>query len=344
VKIPGFSLNIIFALKILQNRITFFIMTIAKVRVVQGIETLLAWRGINIQSGKTIKELFEHVVEQYIPKLYDEVLESIITRSSSQKEEIGDIIEMDCFAEEVVKTFGAYLTFKLSKNYEISRTKSAFDIMKAASQELYLPEFKFSVEPNKTDQIKQEILAYITENQGGWRFEVIDVGKRFINDLTKAFWYVDQCGPNTFSDRYTLPDEFLRFFYRFDPKKSKKARLHFEYDTISFHSQNLQAYLNMSWIQSSAFTFFRLPLNKFAGDLQSYAEYLVDKSKQTAKNHESLIPIVNEVDAGKLKIFSPQVYRDSKIREKYQNVVNVIQQLDFWIPLNIDNYCPQNRS
>ena len=75
-------------------------MTIAKVRVVQGTETLLAWRGINIQRDKTIKELFEYVVEQYVPKLYDEVLESIVTRSSSQKEEIGDIIEMDCFAED----------------------------------------------------------------------------------------------------------------------------------------------------------------------------------------------------------------------------------------------------
>ena len=60
MKIPGFSFDIIFACKILQNCITFFIMTIAKVRVVQGTETLLAWRGINIQRDKTIKELFEY--------------------------------------------------------------------------------------------------------------------------------------------------------------------------------------------------------------------------------------------------------------------------------------------
>jgi hypothetical protein len=71
---------------------------------------------------------------------------------------------------------------------------------------------------------------------------------------------------------------------------------------LNFHSQNLAAYLKISWIENPCFTFLKTPLAKFSNDLQKYAEYLLTKAVKTKKNHNSSILIVNEEDVGKLKI------------------------------------------
>ncbi|CAB5395147.1 unnamed protein product [Rhizophagus irregularis] len=106
----------------------------------------------------------------------------------------------------------------------------------------------------------------------------------------------------------------------------------------------MTAYLEMSWINHPCFDFLKPPLVKFASDLQKYAEYLLKKTVQTKKNHDSMIPIVNEGDAGKLKIILPVMFRNPAIITKYKELIKAVEFADYWETINVDLYCPDNRT
>ncbi|PKK57493.1 hypothetical protein RhiirC2_825681, partial [Rhizophagus irregularis] len=321
-------------------------MPAAKARILCGNTTLFPWKIISIEEKLTIQGLFEYIVDQYIPRLKEEVLEKIEARCSKVKEQAGDEIELGCIISDVVSNFGNLFTFNIKKisNENNSQLVNAFDILRNAAKELHLPTFSFSQNPKLNDKLKLDILSYISSHKGGWTFDVIPIGKKFIKELSDALWYVDKCGYKTFNDRYTIPVKFFQFVGRFDPVREKKSYLLFTYDELNFHSQNMTAYLEMSWINHPCFDFLKPPLVKFASDLQKYAEYLLKKTVQTKKNHDSMIPIVNEGDAGKLKIILPVMFRNPAIITKYKELINAVEFADYWETINVDPYCPDNRT
>jgi len=214
--------------------------------------------------------------------------------------------------------------------------------LKNAAKERHLPTFTFSQNPKMNDKLKLDILSYISFHKGGWTCDAVSIGKKFIRELSDALWYVDKCGSKTFNDKYTIPAEFSQFVDRFDPVKDKKGRPLFTYDELNFHSQNLTAYLQMSWIEHPCFAFLKPSLIKFANDLQKYAEYLLKKAVQTKKNHNSMKLIVNKEDAGKLKIILPVMFRSPTIVTKYRELVTAAESTDYWKTINVDQYCPNN--
>ncbi|CAB5367427.1 unnamed protein product [Rhizophagus irregularis] len=321
-------------------------MPAAKARILCGNTTLFPWKIISIEEKLTIQGLFEYIVDQYIPRLKEEVLEKIEARCSKVKEQAGDEIELGCIISDVVSNFGNLFTFNIKKisNENNSQLVNAFDILRNVAKELHLPTFSFSKNPKLNDKLKLDILSYISSHKGGWTFDVIPIEKKFIKELSDALWYVDKCGYKTFNDRYTIPVKFFQFVGRFDPVREKKRYLLFTYDELNFHSQNMTAYLEMSWINHPCFDFLKPPLVKFASDLQKYAEYLLKKTVQTKKNHDSMIPIVNEGDAGKLKIILPVMFRNPAIITKYKELINAVEFADYWKTINVDPYCPDNRT
>ncbi|PKY50987.1 hypothetical protein RhiirA4_546299 [Rhizophagus irregularis] len=92
-----------------------------------------------------------------------------------------------------------------------------FDILRNAAKELYLPTFSFSQNPKLNDKLKLDILSYISSHKGGWTFDVISIGKKFIKELSDALWYVDKCGYKTFNDRqkhYEFNAKNIIFLYK----------------------------------------------------------------------------------------------------------------------------------
>ena len=53
-------------------------------------------------------------------------------------------------------------------------------------------------------------------------------------------------------------------------------------------------------------------------------------------------PIVNEEDAGKLKIILPVMFRSPTIVTKYRELVTAAESTDYWKTINVDQYCPNN--
>jgi hypothetical protein len=169
-------------------------------------------------------------------------------------------------------------------------------------------------------------------------------GKKFVRDLAEAFWYINKCEYKTFNDRFTIPADFLQFFNRYDPLRSKKGRPKFTYDELNYHHQNLSAYLKMSWIDHSCFSFIKPPLTKFTSDLINYANYLINKAEQTKKNHESMTPIVNEEDAGKLKIILPVMFRNPELVKKYKELIETVEGATYWKEINVDQFYSESSS
>ncbi|RIA85757.1 hypothetical protein C1645_741319 [Glomus cerebriforme] len=244
-------------------------MTVAKTRILNGYITLFPWKIINVKESLTIQDLFEHIVDQYVPQLKEEILENIEVRCSETKEQTGDEVELRCVISDIVSVFGGLFTFhiKIFSDENESQPANTFDILKNAVKERYQPTFIFSQNPKMNDKLKLDILSYISSHKGGWTFDAVSIGKKFIRELSDALWYVDKCGSKTFNDKYTIPVEFSQFVDRFDPVKDKKGRPLFTYDELNFHSQNLTAYFKMSWIEHPCFAFLKPSLIKFTNDL-----------------------------------------------------------------------------
>ncbi|GBB99349.1 hypothetical protein RclHR1_00350005 [Rhizophagus clarus] len=205
-----------------------------------------------------------------------------------------------------------------------------------------LPTFSFSNEPKSNDELKLEIISYIESHNTGWTNEFIQSGKKFIRDLAVAFWYIDKCGFKTFNDRFTIPADFLQFVNRYDLMKNKKSYPKFIYDELNHHHQNLNAYLKMSWMDHSCFSFLKSSLAKFTVDLINYTTYLVNKVEQTKKNYESITLILNEEDAGKLKIIAPVILRNPVVIKKYKDLIDVIEVATYWEEINVDQFYSEN--
>ncbi|GET01947.1 uncharacterized protein LOC111130598 [Rhizophagus clarus] len=282
-------------------------MTVAKIRILNGHVTLFPWKIINVKENLTIQGLFEHIVDQYVLRLKEEILEKIKVRCSEAKEQTGDEVELGCVISDIVSIFGSLFTFhiKIFSDKNKSQPVSAFDILKNAAKKRHLPTFTFSQNPKMNDKLKLDILSYISFHKGGWTCDAVSTGKKFIRELSDALWYVDKCGSKTFNSKYTIPAEFFQFVNCFDPVKDKKERILFTYDELNFHNQNLTAYLKMSWIKHPCFTFLKPSLIKFANDLQKYAE-------------------------------SPTIVT------KYKKLVTAVESTDYWKIINVDQYCPNN--
>jgi hypothetical protein len=138
--------------------------------------------------------------------------------------------------------------------------------------------------------------------------------------------------------------DFLQFVNRYDPLKSKKGHPKFTFDELNHHHQNLNAYLKTSWMDHSCFSFLKPSLIKFTSNLIDYANYLVNKTEQTKKNHESIVPIVNEEDSGKLKIISPVILRNSAIVKKYKELIDTVEVAAYWEDINVDQFYSDNSS
>ncbi|RIA93734.1 hypothetical protein C1645_819029 [Glomus cerebriforme] len=163
-------------------------MTVAKTRILNGHITLFSWKIINVKESLTIQGLFEHIVDQYILQLKEEILENIEVRCSETKEQTGDEVELGCVISDIVSVFGGLFTFQIEifSDENESQPANVFDILKNAVKKRHQPTFTFSQNPKMNDKLKLDILSYISSHKGGWTFDAVSIGKKFIRELSDA--------------------------------------------------------------------------------------------------------------------------------------------------------------
>ena len=82
---------------------------------------------------------------------------------------------------------------------------NVFELMRIASMQNYLPEFNAS--RNSFDQLRIDLCEWIKANGGGWigRDNANTIRKKFITDLPKSLWNIDNCSYKTLDDRFKIP-------------------------------------------------------------------------------------------------------------------------------------------
>src|SRR6266498_51144 len=302
--------------------------THGKVRILHNTKILLLWHIIKI--------------EKYLPEVADQTISIIEARCAIMQDQKGDVINIDCIASNIINDFRKFLTYQVQYgSFENPIQRDAFEIMREAATALYLPKLPLVKSPNSLDVLKQDVLNYIELNKSRWKKNIVEKeAKDFVIDLSKALWFVDKCGPNTFSQRYNIPKEFEQFVRRYNPNKHKKARPHFNYDNLSYYASTLKSYLKQSWISAPRFDFLRIPLTKFSNDLQSYGNYLCNQNQWVKANHASKIPVVNEIDAGTLKVY---FLSNQKSTFDFEQLIDTLNATEYWVPIQVDSYCPSQK-
>jgi len=223
-------------------------------------------------------------------------------------------------------------------------TVNAFELMRSASMFNYLPEFKLPAK-NSWEQLRIDLNELIKSNGGGWigKDNANNIGKKFVNDLTKSIWYVDICSYKTFNDRFKIPALFSNFFDRAHPEKYKNSRKSFNSEELQRHYKVLINYIELPWMGKPKFAWLKEPLLLYANNLLKYAEYLINQRVITARNQSSLTPVVDEGKAGYIEIFNENTWRKPEIVKDFHILTKTLQELEYWEPVNINQFCPESR-
>jgi hypothetical protein len=77
--------------------------------------------------------------------------------------------------------------------------------------------------------------------------------------------------------------------------------------------------------------------------LAKYSEYLEHQQIQSKKIKNSLSPIVDEIEAGSIEIFSANILRNQTNIYKYHSLTNKLKEIEFWELININEYCSEEK-
>ena len=122
---------------------------------------------------------------------------------SQSKTLVGEKISAQCIAWEAACQYGIYANFYLisQETMEFSRI-NAFDILRANSNDLFVPEF--NVNPrNELEKLRLDLSNWIKNKGGGWKGKdsAQNIGKKFVTDLASALWYVDSRSVKTLDQK-----------------------------------------------------------------------------------------------------------------------------------------------
>ena len=292
-----------------------------------------------------VEEFFKDVVVYKLnPELWKKNCVAYFSHTKiGETEKIG----LECNVSETINHFGKYVTFKLlndSSDIPSINTINAFELMRSASMLNYLPEFKLPAK-NSWEQLRIDLNELIRSNGGGWigKDNANNIGKKFVTDLTKSIWYIDICSYKTFNDKFKIPALFTDFFDRAHPEKYKKSRKSFDSEELQRHYKVLINYIELPWMGKPKFAWLKESLLRYTNDLLKYAEYLINQRVITARNQSSLTPIVDEEKAGYIEILNENTWRKPEIVKDFHILTETLKQLEYWKPININQFCPESR-
>lgn len=304
------------------------------------------WEGLPVEKEIKIKDFFGDISILYLsPDWWDAEFE---VKFSPSKTSVGEKISAQCIAWEASLQYGIYAHFYLISqemiSHRISNPISAFDILKASSNDLFVPEFNDSPR-NALEKLRLDLSNWVKNNGGGWKGKdaADSIGKKFITDLASALWYVDSRSVETLDQKFKIPVTFYEFFGRSFPENYKSSRPKFSYEELTQQSKKILNYVELNWMQQSRFNWLKESLAKFGEILAKYSEYLEHQQIRSKEIKNSLIPIVDEMEAGSMEIYSANIWHNPANINKYCSLTNKLEEVEFWEPVNVNEFCPNER-
>ncbi|PKY18698.1 hypothetical protein RhiirB3_492222 [Rhizophagus irregularis] len=236
------------------------------------------------------------------------------------------------------------LYFVTKNAYHTCTNKLQLCNFKRLGSNLFVPEFGNSPR-NALEKLRLDLSNWIKNNGGGWKGKdaVQNIGKKFVTDLASALWYIDSRSVETLNQKFKIPVIFDEFFGRSQPESYKSARPKFNSDELIQQSKKILNYVELSWMLQNRFNWLKESLYKFGEILAKYSEYLDHQQIRSKEIKNSLTPIVDEIEAGSIEIFSANIWRNQTNINKYCSLTNELVKAEFWKPLNVNEFCPEER-
>ncbi|CAB4383374.1 unnamed protein product [Rhizophagus irregularis] len=292
-------------------------MPIIHVRVSYKSVILKDWEGLPVEKETKIKDFFGNISILYLsPDWWDAEFEVKFSPSKTS---------------EMI-------------SHRISNPINAFDILKASSNDLFVPEFNDSPR-NALEKLRLDLSNWVKNNGGGLKGKdaANSIGKKFVTDLASVLWYVDSCSVETLDQKFKIPVTFYEFFGRSFPENYKSSRPKFSSEELTQQSKKILNYVELNWMQQSRFNWLKESLAKFGEILAKYSEYLEHQQIQSKEIKNSLIPIVDKMEAGSMEIYLANIWRNPANINKYCSLTNKLEEVEFWKPVNVNEFCPNEK-
>ncbi|CAB5392760.1 unnamed protein product [Rhizophagus irregularis] len=299
-------------------------MPIIHVRISYNSVTLKDWEGLPVEKETKIKDFFNDISISCLSSNFWGA--DFEVKFSSSKTLAGEKVSPNCIAWEAMCQYGIYANFYL------------------VLQETVIHKFGNSPR-NALEKLRLDLSNWIKNNGGGWkgRDAAQNIGKKFVTDLASALWYIDSRSVETLNQKYKIPVIFDEFFGRSQPESYKSARPKFNSDELIQQSKKILNYVELSWMLQNRFNWLKESLYKFGEILAKYSEYLDHQQIRSKEIKNSLTPIVDEIEAGSIEIFSANIWRNQTNINKYCSLTNELVKAEFWKPLNVNEFCPEER-
>ena len=132
------------------------------------------------------------------------------------------------------------------------------------------------------------------------------------------------------------------FFGHVDPAKYKKKRPGFEKEVLNEYISNLIPYKEAKWFNKPSFNWFKETFIEFLYSLVLYVLYLENQANVMNENHALNESVCSITDSETTTIYKANKCRLKGIIEKHKTLINILQELEDWVPLDILPYYSDN--
>lgn len=220
---------------------------------------------------------------------------------------------------------------------------NAFDILMNTAKSLLLPLKKH--ENTREDLLFNELISIFEENRVGWTGGTHNtIGKKFIERLTTAIWYLDPHLDKLHNRACNLPFLFKQL------KTYKQGRTYNEYYHTSKHKKQqlskaglesiivaLNLSLEQTWVTSSVWENVISSVFELVECIQKYATYLEEVNTEMNILHYNDTPARNGVE--NIELYTIEASK-SPILSKYTELDKALQQENYYIYIDLDQYLP----
>ncbi|CAG8636266.1 16711_t:CDS:2, partial [Dentiscutata erythropus] len=274
----------------------------------------LNWIGVPVPKNITVRRFYEDLIAgNIVPEVqlnHKDHLQPVKVEFSFNTTGPFNVVSMECNMIEAIEAWGNRVQYYQTDSLMLPPSETSINVfeqmMNNATNFNHLPTFTISEQSNALEKLRYDIVEWIRENNGGWSKDTaITTGKEFVKDLAAALWYADKCDSEKLKIRgFAIPIEMEQ----------------------------------SAWIRRPAFHWLVNPLEQLATNLSQYQEFLQKQLITVTQNHFSLEPV--KKNNSFLTILQPNLVRKSHIIDRYQTLVDFLEQSNFWETINIESFLP----
>ena len=264
----------------------------------------------NVKPSIHFKELFIQIKSGVFStismssELSSLVLDSVYIRQD--KATANSTVDSKINAISVCSLFGWYVKFVVTV-YEVGESsgsdtvnvsvnvRNAFTAMMEAQRRICAPALPEPIpEHNKKDKLYNDLLKLADRKGLKLSHGDVESGKRYFVTLTSTLWYIDGHHSSLNDCGCKIP-ELFKTFQGYNELSKHKKRKHVNVNSEKLNSlvKLLYDHLLVAWLNPSQWSAFHHATEVLASNLNSYLQYLINKSQSTKmKTHHSVLDML----------------------------------------------------